>query len=679
MIPKLLIFNRRLSIFVSVFIILVSISSSLAQAQNNPKDPTEIPLEQLNKLEVYGASKFSQKVSEAPASISIVTSKDIYRYGYQTFDDILRSLTGFYVTYDKNYAYVGVRGFGLTGDYNSRILLLIDGHRLNDNIFGSTGIGTDFPIALDLIDRVEVVRGPGSSLYGTNAFFAVINVITKHGRTFDGGYGTINAGSRQKYQGTVTFGQLYNNGIDILLAGSYAGGKGNRRLYFPEFDDPGSNNGIAEDADTDRSASVFANISFRGLNAQFSFKDRTKRIPTASFSTVFNDRRFQTTDHTAYLDLKFEHKFNNIWDFSTRTFVDMYDDKGDYPVDNSTGGDPQIIINKDYASGRWWGGEAQVTRRIAGKHHVIAGTEWRYSFRANQLNYDEDEYFLYLDKRLTTTEIATFIQGEYAIRENFLLSTGLRYDHYSTFGSSTNPRFALVYSPWEKTTVKALYGHAFRAPNLFELYYQDGISSKANPQLHPESIRTLELVLEQHIGRKFRAAGSVYSYRVRQQITQAMDPDDGFIVFANSGRIRAQGLELDLEAKDVCGIDTRVSYALQETKSITTGAFLVNSPRYIAQLNLFVPLFGVKGGAGLEARYMSSRKTLNNGEVGSFGLINITGFYRKLPANLELSAGIFNIFNKQHSDPGGAEHIQDALKQDGRTFWVRLGYGFLKR
>jgi iron complex outermembrane receptor protein len=130
---------------------------------------------------VYGASKYEQKVTEAPSSVSIITSSEIKKYGYRTLADILRSVRSFYITYDRNYSYVGVRGFGRPGDYNSRILLLIDGHRTNDNIYNQAFVGAEAIIDVDLIERVEVIRGPGSSLYGSNAFFAVINVITRRG------------------------------------------------------------------------------------------------------------------------------------------------------------------------------------------------------------------------------------------------------------------------------------------------------------------------------------------------------------------------------------------------------------------------------------------------------------------------------------------------------------------
>lgn len=135
---------------------------------------------------VYGASKYEQKVTEAPSSISIVAAAIIKEYGYRTLPDVLRSLRGFFITNDRNYSYVGVRGFNRPGDYNIRILLLIDRHRVNDHHYNQALIGMEFVLDVDLIDRVEVVRGPSSSIYGINAFFAVVNVMTRRGRDLKG-------------------------------------------------------------------------------------------------------------------------------------------------------------------------------------------------------------------------------------------------------------------------------------------------------------------------------------------------------------------------------------------------------------------------------------------------------------------------------------------------------------
>ena len=149
-------------------VLAVTLASPMALVTaQTPDDLTQKSLEDLMNVEVasvYSASKYSQKVTEAPSSVSIVTSEQIQLHGYRTLAEILSSVRGFYVSNDRNYTYVGVRGFARPGDYNTRILLMIDGHRINDNVYDQALLGRELPIEVDLIERVEIVRGPSSSL-----------------------------------------------------------------------------------------------------------------------------------------------------------------------------------------------------------------------------------------------------------------------------------------------------------------------------------------------------------------------------------------------------------------------------------------------------------------------------------------------------------------------------------
>src|SRR5882672_8310842 len=108
---------------------------------------------------VYGASKYEQNISQAPSSVSIVTSDEIKKQGHRTLAEVLRSVRGLFITDDRAYSYLGIRGFGRPSDYNSRVLLLVDGHRMNDNIFDSVLLGTEGVIDIELIERVEIIRG----------------------------------------------------------------------------------------------------------------------------------------------------------------------------------------------------------------------------------------------------------------------------------------------------------------------------------------------------------------------------------------------------------------------------------------------------------------------------------------------------------------------------------------
>src|SRR5476649_2179945 len=165
----------------SLLLPLLLAVSRPAEAQQPLPDLSLEELMSLDAGRVFGASGRLQPVTEAPASVSFITAEEIQRYGYHTLADILRGVGGMYVTDDRNFSYLGVRGFGNPGDYNSRVLLLVNGHRVNDNVYGQAEIGEEFGIDPAMFERVEIIRGPASSLYDNSAFFAVVNVITRTG------------------------------------------------------------------------------------------------------------------------------------------------------------------------------------------------------------------------------------------------------------------------------------------------------------------------------------------------------------------------------------------------------------------------------------------------------------------------------------------------------------------
>src|SRR4051812_416020 len=167
----------------TLLLLLILAGAIPARAQTAAADPpgglADKSLEDLLSVEVgtvFGAAKREQRTSEAPSSVTILTAEEIRTFGWRTMAEALTGVRGFYTTNDRNYTYVGVRGFGRPSDYNNRVLVLINGHRYNDNVYDQALIGNEFPVDLALVDRIEVIRGPGSALYGTSAFFAVINV-----------------------------------------------------------------------------------------------------------------------------------------------------------------------------------------------------------------------------------------------------------------------------------------------------------------------------------------------------------------------------------------------------------------------------------------------------------------------------------------------------------------------
>ena len=281
---------------------------------------------------VFGAARREQRVTEAPSSVTIVTAEDIRTFGWRTLAEALSSVRGFYVTDDRNYTYVGVRGFGRPSDYNNRVLVLVNGHRYNDNVYDQALIGQEFPIDLSLVERIEVIRGPGSALYGTSAFFAVINVVLRPGGAVGGSESTIEAGSFDTYRFRSSYGRRSASGVDSLFSVSHLSSDGQSLLYFPEYDEPDFNFGVNRDADRESATSLFGSLGRGRLPLQGAYASRRKVVPTGSYETTLDDSNV-TVDSRGWIDAMVTGSFKGAA-LSGRAFGDYTGYEG--PTSTST-------------------------------------------------------------------------------------------------------------------------------------------------------------------------------------------------------------------------------------------------------------------------------------------------------------------------------------------------------
>jgi iron complex outermembrane receptor protein len=638
----------------------------------------DLSLEELMDMEVdvvYSASKYEQKTTDAPASVTIITADEIRLYGYRTLNDILQSVRGFYTTYDRNYEYTGVRGFGRPGDYNSRMLVLIDGNRTNKNVDHGATMDRSFMLDVDLIERVEIIRGPGSSLYGSNAFLGVVSVFTKKGEDIDGTELSGELASFDTQEGQITYGKLFDHDLDVLLSASAYDSEGDT-LHYPEFDAPETNNGYVDNDDED-SFNLFAKIRYQELTFETLHVAREKGIPTAPWETVFGHRRTRTEDDSTMVSLRYDHEVDDTLSVMGRAVYNHYSYDGRYMYDWAEDTDPApiYIVHNERWRGRWWEFEWQFIDRSLDQHTLTYGAEYRYNVKQNIDTWDEE---VYLDLDRHSDNWGLYLQDEYRISEELLFNAGVRYDEYDSFGSTINPRFALLYSPVETTTLKLLYGEAFRAPSAYELYFHDGPSTqKPNPDLDPEEIETYEVVLEQQINPTLRGYATFFQNTIDDLIDQTTDPADDLIIFQNVDEVDAQGFELELEAKhQKTGIKGRASYAYVDTESDQTGKELVNSYENLIKFNLILPLDEERLVAGLETQYNSRTRTLSGTHADDYTVTNLTLTSVNLSGRLEVAASIYNVFDEQYDNPGFAEHLQNVIRQDGRTFGVKLTYRY---
>ena len=656
----------RTSRIPALIIGLLVAGSSLAAAQ---QPLPELSLEELMRMDagrVFGASERIQPVTEAPASVSFITAEEIARYGYRTLADILRGVRGMYVTDDRNFSLVGTRGFAKPGDYNSRILLLINGHRVNDNVFGQAEIGAEFGLDPAMFERVEIIRGPASSIYGDSAFFAVVNVITRSGAALGGASVALEGGSLGTVLTRASAGQRLANGVDLAMSGTFEESAGVDHLYFPAFDTPGTNHGIADGLDGERLGQFYGQLRAKNFTFTGAYGSRRRDVPTASFGTLFNEQQSpeQTIDRHTLADAEYTRNFG-VNRMSFRGSFDQFSYDGNYPFDN---GDGTVVTGRNNVLGSRWSAGARLTRPLPGRQMMTLGAEVIDNIHQDQsvryFNPDSELFSLHR----SSIQNAVYLQDEIKLAPRLLANGGLRYDRYEQF-SRVTPRAALIATPSSSQSFKYLFGGAFRAPNSYELnpfYFGD-----RTLDLRPETINTHELVWERYTNDWLRTSVSTYWYKADGLITLAPDPSALLgTTFVNGGHVSANGLELEAQMRLTGGLQGLMSYALQRAKDRDTGLGLVNSPAQMGKMRVSIP-GPIKGSfLSTELLAMSSRRTVAGGILGPATTANVT-LVAPVNNRFELFGTLRNIFDVQYADPASDSHRQDSIPQNGRT--VRVG------
>lgn len=656
----------------NVLVVILAVASLFLSnvRESRGEDPPSEELAFMEMGDVFTAAKHLQEIKDAPASVTVVSDEDIARYGYRNISDILRNVRGFYVTNDRNYEHIGFRGISRLGDHGNLLLQLVDGHTYSDNIYGSFFMGNEFGVDVDLIKKVEIVRGAGSALFGSNALLGVVNVITKTGGDIDGLYTKAEAGSYDTYKGGFIYGKKFENDWDVVLSGTALNSEG-QDFTFGELGLRGPPDRKIVDADGEEAWSGFVKATHKEITLTASSHMREKHVPTAAFETVPGDNRFETTDTRSFVEAKWQHAMGPDKETMARVYYDQYWYDADYPVR-----DGEVIINRDESRGHWVGSECRYLQRIAASHLLSVGGEINYHFDADQKNFDVDPHEVFLDDTRSFGTFSPYAQYEWDVYSWLRLVAGLRYDYYTSIGEHLSPRVGVIVKPIPDGTLKLLYAQAFRSPSVFELYYQDGgVTAIANPGLEPEILDSYEVVWEQDLGPMFKAVLSAFHYEITDLITEVSVSDD-VVQFRNLESAKSDGTEGGIEINWPGLFKGGLSYTYQRAVNEVTGEWMPNSPRHLVQARGSFPLYRDKVFLGMVCRYMTDRLTRDGMVVAPVIVTDVALYLDRIWKTLGFSLGVFNLFDEDYSDPVSADHRPQSIVQNGRSFWLKVGYRF---
>jgi iron complex outermembrane receptor protein len=614
--------------------ILLLLAQGAAHADT---DLTGLPLERLLEMRVIAASSYEQTAVEAPSAVSIITADEIRSRGYRTVADALASLPGLYVTNDLSYSYLGSRGFNRIGDYNSRFLLSVNGLRTNDALYDMAYIGSEFPLDMALIERIEFAPGPGSSIYGSNAMLGVINIVTRSGADLSGLRIASAVGSDGLRELATSFGRRYDSGLEVLASVSGLRSAG-QDFHFPIFDTPETRGGLATGQGGEHYRRGYLRATYEGFDLEMFGGRRDKNAPSVYAGLDFLSNENKIVDNMGFAAIRYQRQVGADTRVEARLSTSRYDYAGIYPY---TGG----INNRDDAHARSQAGELRVVSTLWEGNKVVAGMEVEDDTRLDQRNADPG--VVYLDRHDSGRHSAMYAQDELRIADRWLLNAGLRYDKYYTFGSSVNPRLALIGEVSPGTNVKFLYGSAFRAPNSYELYYQAN-SAATSPALGPERSRSIEAVIEQQLGERLRWRASLFHYRFDSLIDQVAE--DGILVFRNQGSVTGHGAEFSATVMLPADIRANASASLEDVRQ-DDGQRSINSPRYTAKLALEAPLAGsgLRGAVDLTA--IGPRLDRNRGNVAASITTNLVLTSQRPWHGARFSFALYNLLDRHNSEP----------------------------
>lgn len=619
---------------------------------------------------VTTASRHGQAMAKAPGHMTVITAAEISAYGHRTVQEALTGIGRFY----PNTALPGLRH----PEFSKRVQVLLNGYKINDGLFGLVALDNVLEIPIDDIAAIEVAWGPGSSLYGSGAMAGVINIITRKGTDLDGTEVTAEARGNNTYRIGLSHGQSYGQGGVFLITTEAVTSKG-RDIRFDELGN--INSGLVENAGEGDTYKLFTSASQQGYTLNVGYLEAEQAMWGAPFGSILGASQNTAKKKKGFAELVYEKDLGQSRIVTSRAYYNVlsYDRTVLLGFDSSGGAvqDPALAVStstlRAEATGAAYGFETMVSETWLKHHYLTSGYSYHKQSEAKISYMDTLSSRPTVDIDEPYSVWAAFVQDEYFIGK-FTLNTSLRYDKHPDFGETTNPKAALIYSPTAKTTFKVLYSEGYRAPDLLEKYYADGITQKANPGLRPEETKAMEFVVEKAVGTHFTGVVSLFKDTQKDLISLVTDPSDGLLQYQNidKANIKGASAEFQLIFSRVTG---KLAYTYRDSRD-GQGQRLKNAPSHMGRASAAMPFFKNSLLCGLEVNYIGRRETLagtwSNGEF----LANVT-LTMKPGKKFQASVGVYNLLDESYSYPALPSDAPVTLvPQAGRSFRAKLTYRF---
>ncbi|MCV2532740.1 catecholate siderophore receptor CirA [Enterobacter wuhouensis] len=624
---------------------------------------------------VVTASATEQNLKDAPASISVITQEDLQRKPVQNLKDVLQDVPGVQLT-DEGDNRKGVSIRGLDSSYT---LILVDGKRVNSRnaVFRHNDFDLNW-VPVDAIERIEVVRGPMSSLYGSDALGGVVNIITKKiGQKWTGTLSADSTIQEHRDRGDTNNGQFYTSGplVDGVL-GLKAYGSVSKR----EKDDQQKSSSTAT-GETPR----IEGFTSRDANVEFAWTPTENHDFTAGYGFDRQDRESDSLDKNRLERQNYSLSHNGRWDVGNSE-LKVYGEK----VDNKNPGNSSPITSESNAvDGKYILPLGEINQMLT------FGGEWRHDKLKDPVNLTGGS-----SSTTSASQYALFLEDEWRIFEPLALTTGIRMDDHETYGDHWSPRAYLVYNATDTVTVKGGWATAFKAPSLLQLS-PDWVTGSCrgaceivgNPDLKPETSESFELGL-------YYSGEEGWLEGVQASITTFQnDVDDRISISRTANVNQAQsypnyvGLNADGEPifryynvnkARIRGVETEVKFPVAEDWKVTLN-YTYNDGRDISNGGnkplSELPFHTANGTVDWKAtqdwsfyvqgNYKGEKRALTSGEPtpGGYVIWN-TGAAWQVTKAVKLRAGVQNLLDKDLS------RDDYSYTEDGRRYFVGVDYKF---